>query len=45
MYLTAVNNTGASFLERKNIADAVGHSVEESLKYSLIVDNITSQPS
>jgi hypothetical protein len=45
MYLTTVNNTGASFLERKNIADAVGHSVEESLKYSLIVDNITSQPS
>jgi len=45
MYLTTVNNTGASFLERKNIADAVGHSVEESLKYSLIVDNISSQPS
>ena len=45
MYLTTVNNTGASFLERKNIADAVGHSVEESLKYSLIVDNNTPQPS
>lgn len=43
MYLTTVNNSGASFLERKEIADAVGHSVEESMKYSLVVKNNPSQ--
>jgi hypothetical protein len=37
MYLTSINNSGASYLERKNIAEAVGHSVEESLKYSMKV--------
>jgi hypothetical protein len=37
MYLTTINNSGASYLERKNIANAVGHSVEESLKYSMKV--------
>ena len=37
MYLTTINNSCASFLERKDIADAVGHSVEESIKYALKV--------
>jgi len=37
MYLTTINNSCASFLERKDIADAVGHSVEESLKYAFKV--------
>lgn len=36
MYLTTINNSCASFIERNNIAIAVGHSVEESIKYSLI---------
>ena len=35
MYLTTINISGASFRERKFIADNVGHSVEESIKYSL----------
>jgi hypothetical protein len=35
MYLTTINLSGASFRERKLIADSVGHSVEESLKYSM----------
>lgn len=35
MYLTSINKSGASYIERKEVADAVGHSVEESLKYSL----------
>ena len=35
IYLTTINNSGASFVERKNIAEAVGHSVEESIKYSM----------
>lgn len=37
MYLTTINRSGASFIERKNIADAAGHSVEESLKYAVKV--------
>jgi hypothetical protein len=37
MYLTSINNSGASYIERKEVADAVGHSVEESLKYSMKV--------
>ena len=37
MYLTTINNKSPSFLERKIVADAVGHSVEESLKYTLKV--------
>ena len=35
MYLTTINNSAPSFLERKIVADAVGHSVQESIKYSL----------
>jgi hypothetical protein len=37
MYLTTINISGASFRERKFIADNVGHSVEESIKYSMKV--------
>ena len=37
MYLTTINHSGASFIERKAIADSVGHSLEESIKYSLKV--------
>ena len=36
MYLTSINN-GASFIERKNTANAVGHSIMESIKYSMKV--------
>ena len=43
MYLTSINNSGASYLERKNIAEAVGHSVEESLKYSMKVQALPQQ--
>jgi hypothetical protein len=42
IFLTHFNKQGGSFLERKIIADAVGHSVEESVKYSVIVLNNTS---
>lgn len=35
MYLTKVNNSGASYIERKQIAEAVGNSVEEGVKYSM----------
>jgi hypothetical protein len=35
MYLTTINKSSPSFIERKAVADAVGHSVEESIKYSL----------
>ena len=35
MFLTTINNNSPSFLERKNVADAVANSVQESLKYSL----------
>ncbi len=35
IYLTTINNSAPSFLERKFVADAVGHSVQESIKYSL----------
>lgn len=37
MYLTTINNSGASFMERKEIADAVGHSFTESIRYSMKV--------
>lgn len=37
MYLTNINRSGASFIERKDIANAAGHSVEESLKYAIKV--------
>lgn len=37
MYLTTINNRCGSFLERKEVADALGHSVEESIKYALKV--------
>lgn len=42
MYLTSINN-GASFIERKNTADAVGHSVIESIKYSMKVQPSVQQ--
>jgi hypothetical protein len=35
MYLTTINNSGASFNERRDVADAVGHSINESIKYSM----------
>lgn len=35
IYLTTINNSSPSFNERKAVADNVGHSVEESIKYSL----------
>lgn len=35
MFLTHANNSGASFLQRQDIADAVGNSVSESIKYAL----------
>jgi len=38
MYLTSINGfNGASFIERQKIADDVGHSVIESIKYSMKV--------
>lgn len=37
MYLTTINRSGASYNERQKISDAVGHSVEESLRYSMKV--------
>jgi hypothetical protein len=39
IFLTHFNKKAASFLERKIIADAVGHSVEESTKYSVKIIN------
>jgi hypothetical protein len=42
IYLTTINNSGASFIERQNIANAVGHSVEESIKYSMKVQQPTT---
>jgi hypothetical protein len=35
IYLTDVNNSGASYLEREEIANAVGNSVNEGIKYSM----------
>ena len=35
MFLTTINNSGASYLQRQEIADAVGNSVSESIKYAL----------
>jgi hypothetical protein len=29
MYLTAINHSGASFIERKAISDAVGYSIKK----------------
>jgi hypothetical protein len=43
MYLTIINNRCGSFLERKEVADALGHSVEESIKYALKVKKVPSQ--
>jgi hypothetical protein len=37
IYLTTVNKSAPSYLERNNIANAVGHSVDEGLKYALKV--------
>lgn len=35
MFLTTINRSGMSYLEKKDIADAVGNSIEESIKYSM----------
>jgi len=35
IYLTTINHLSPSFLERKIVADAVGHSVQKSIKYSI----------
>jgi hypothetical protein len=40
MYLTTINRSGASFLERKEVADAVGNSIVEGIKYSLKVHQV-----
>lgn len=37
MYLTYINKQTPSYLERKDLADQLGHSVEEGMKYSLKV--------
>jgi hypothetical protein len=37
MYLTSINNSGASYIERKEVADAVGNSIVEGIRYSLKV--------
>ena len=41
MYLTTINNSVASFNERRDVADAVGHSINESIKYSMQVQPTT----
>jgi hypothetical protein len=38
IYLTTINNSAPSFLERKIVADAVGHSLQESFKYSIKIN-------
>jgi len=42
IYLTTVNKAAPSYLERQNIADALGNSVAEGIRYSLKV--IAAQP-
>jgi len=37
MFLTTINRSGVSFNERKEIADAVGNSVVEGIRYSMKV--------
>lgn len=37
MYLTSINNSGASYIQRKEVADAVGNSIVEGIRYSLKV--------
>lgn len=37
MYLTYINKQTPSYLERKDLADQLGHSVEEGMKYSMKV--------
>ena len=44
MFLTTINRSGASFNERKEIADAVGNSVVEGIRYSMKVIPIQEQP-
>ena len=44
MYLTTVNNSGMSYLEKKDIADAVGNSIVEGIKYSLIIQEQATSP-
>lgn len=39
MFLTTINNSGMSYLEKKDIADAVGNSIEESIKYSMKIQS------
>jgi hypothetical protein len=43
IYLTTVNKSGASYIERKDIADAVGNSIVEGIKYSLKVQQAPQQ--
>lgn len=43
MYLTTINQSGASYNERQKIAEAVGHSTDESLRYSLKVQALPQQ--
>lgn len=42
MYLTYINKQTPSYLERKDLADQLGHSVEEGMKYSLKVQGSVS---
>jgi hypothetical protein len=44
MYLTTVNRSGMSYLEKKDIADAVGNSIVEGIKYSLKIEPTPQQP-
>lgn len=39
MYMTNVNKQTPSFIERKELANELGHSVEEGMKYSMKVIN------
>lgn len=39
MYMTNVNKQTPSFIERKELANELGHSVEEGIKYSMKVIN------
>lgn len=44
MFLTTINRSGVSFNERKEIADAVGNSVVEGIRYSMKVIPTEAQP-
>lgn len=43
MFLTFVNRSGASFNERQKIADAVGNTIQEGIRYSLKVQALPQQ--